>query len=146
MVVFFALALQRKDLTTVNTLMSESRNQRSREEMINLIWSEEDLLSNGQPLPSTDTPSHLTCDVDDNNNPVLTRFTFVDEPSCIGCKQCALIARCTFFMEDSQGKARVYHQAGDSQDVIEEAIDTCPVDCIYSVSYDTLVSLEERRG
>ena len=67
-------------------------------------------------------PSHMTIDVDPaDGSPVLARFTYVDEDTCIGCKNCALTARNTFFMEDSlAGRARVFHQGGDSDDLIEE--------------------------
>ena len=61
--------------------------------------------------PDTDIPSHMTLDVDDTGSPVLARMTYVDEDTCIGCRNCALVARSTFFMEDSlAGKARVYNQ------------------------------------
>ena len=47
--------------------------------------------------------------------------------------------------QKTKGAARVYHQGGDSQDVIEEAIDACPVNCISYVSYEDLVTLETER-
>ena len=34
-------------------------------------------------------------------------MTYVDETTCIGCKNCALVARSTFYMEDDLGRARV---------------------------------------
>jgi len=52
-------------------------------------------------------------------------MTYVDEETCIGCKNCALVARNTFVMNDDfAGKARVFSQGGDSEDLIDEAIDT----------------------
>ena len=97
--------------------------------------------------PSTEMPSHMTIDVDPaDGSPVLARFTYVDEDTCIGCKNCALTARNTFFMEESfAGKARVFNQGGDDDDLIAEAIETCPVDCIHYVSHEDLVTLEEER-
>ena len=59
---------------------------------------------------------------------------------------CACVAPATFFLEDTYGSARVFHQHGDAAEIIEEAIDTCPVDCIHAVSFDELERLEiERR-
>ncbi|EOD25956.1 hypothetical protein EMIHUDRAFT_58679, partial [Emiliania huxleyi CCMP1516] len=78
--------------------------------------------------------------------PVLARMTYVDEETCIGCKNCALVARNTFVMNDDfAGKARVFSQGGDSEDLIDEAIDTCPVNCIHYVSFEDLVTLESER-
>jgi ferredoxin len=70
---------------------------------------------------------------------------YVDEAVCIGCKHCAHVARNTFFIEDNFGRSRVFSQDGDSEDVIQEAIDTCPVDCIAWVNYNDLIELEAAR-
>jgi len=90
-------------------------------------------------------PSHTQIDLDEDGQPVLARFTYVDENTCIGCKNCALVARSTFLMEDDLGKARVFAQGGDSDDLIAEAIDSCPVNCIHFVSHEDLVTLETER-
>ena len=58
---------------------------------------------------------------------------------------CAGIAKATFAMEDSHGRARVFQQQGDADNVVAEAIDTCPVNCIHYVPWEELVSLEARR-
>ena len=73
------------------------------------------------------------------------QLTFVDEPSCIGCRNCAEVARATFRMEEDYGAARVFQQCGDEPDVIEEAMDCCPVDCIHLVSFNELQVLEAHR-
>lgn len=70
---------------------------------------------------------------------------YVDELTCIGCKHCAHVARNTFYIEPDYGRSRVVRQVGDSEDVIQEAIDTCPVDCIHWVDYTELKSLEAER-
>jgi len=72
-------------------------------------------------------------------------MTFVDEHQCIGCYNCAMIARNTFLMEDLHGRARVFQQKGDSDEVIEEAILSCPVDCIHAVTLPELKQLEVER-
>ena len=70
---------------------------------------------------------------------------YVDEVTCIGCKHCAHVARNTFYIEPDYGRARVMRQDGDSEEIIQEAIDTCPVDCISWFDYESLRNLEEER-
>lgn len=70
---------------------------------------------------------------------------YVDEITCIGCKHCAHVARNTFYIEPDYGRSRVVRQDGDSEEVIQEAIDTCPVDCIHWVDYTELKQLEQER-
>ncbi|MEH2056685.1 MAG: ferredoxin [Nostoc sp.] len=70
---------------------------------------------------------------------------YVDEITCIGCKHCAHVARNTFYIEPDYGRSRVVRQDGDGEEIIQEAIDTCPVDCIHWVNYTELKKLEEER-
>lgn len=70
---------------------------------------------------------------------------FVDEITCIGCKHCAHVARNTFYIEPDYGRSRVVRQDADPEPLIQEAIDTCPVDCIHWVDYTELKRLEEER-
>ena len=70
---------------------------------------------------------------------------YVDEITCIGCKHCAHVASNTFYIEPDYGRSRVYNQDGDAEEMIQEAIDTCPVDCIHWVEYTELKQLEETR-
>ncbi|NEQ45128.1 MAG: ferredoxin [Leptolyngbya sp. SIOISBB] len=70
---------------------------------------------------------------------------YVDELTCIGCRHCAHVARNTFYIEPDYGRARAIKQDGDTEDVIQEAIDTCPVDCIHWVDYTELKQLEKER-
>lgn len=70
---------------------------------------------------------------------------YVDEMTCIGCKHCAHVARNTFYIEDDYGRSRVVRQDGDPEDIIQEAIDTCPVNCIHWVKYNELKRLEAER-
>ncbi len=70
---------------------------------------------------------------------------YVDEITCIGCKHCAFVARNTFYIEPDYGRSRVMRQDGDSEEIIQEAIDTCPVDCIHWVDYTEIKRLEEER-
>lgn len=70
---------------------------------------------------------------------------YVDEITCIGCKHCAHVARNTFYIEPDYGRSRVIRQDGDAEELIQEAIETCPVDCIHWVNYAELKRLEEER-
>jgi ferredoxin len=70
---------------------------------------------------------------------------YVDEVTCIGCGLCAYIARNTFYLEPDYGRSRVVNQDGDSEDLVQEAMDCCPVDCIHRVDYTQIPLLEEER-
>lgn len=95
---------------------------------------------------NTAEDSRLHIELDDDGEPLQARFTYVDEHTCIGCTYCSRIARNTFFMEDDHGRARVFNQGGDSVELVEEAIDSCPVNCIHFVSHEDLVILETERS
>ena len=66
---------------------------------------------------------------------------WVDEAVCIGCRYCAHVAGNTFVVEPYWGRSRALRQDGDSTERIQEAIDTCPVDCIHWVPYEQLPAL-----
>jgi ferredoxin len=70
---------------------------------------------------------------------------YVDELTCIGCTHCAHVARNTFYIEPDYGRARVVRQDGDDESLVQEAIDTCPVDCIHWVDFTRLHQLEAER-
>ncbi len=70
---------------------------------------------------------------------------YVDETVCIGCGHCAYVARSTFCLEPDFGRARVVAQDGDAVEIVDEAIATCPVDCIAWVNYAELLALESAR-
>lgn len=58
------------------------------------------------------------------------RAVFVDEVKCVGCLKCALLANKTFAIEPVYGRARVVGQWADPEHQIQQAIQSCPVDCI----------------
>ncbi len=72
------------------------------------------------------------------------KAVWVDEAVCIGCRYCAHVAANTFVVEPDWGRSRVIRQDGDSTERIQEAIDTCPVDCIHWVAYERLPALQEQ--
>ena len=72
------------------------------------------------------------------------KAVWVDEAVCIGCRYCAHVAANTFVVEQEWGRSRAIRQDGDSTERIQEAIDTCPVDCIHWVEYEQLPGLAEQ--
>lgn len=77
-----------------------------------------------------------------NEDPAENRAVFVDEFSCIGCKQCVWLASATFRMENEHGRSRVFAQWLDKEDKIQGSIDSCPVSCIHWVEKQDLPALE----
>ena len=69
------------------------------------------------------------------------KAVWVDEAVCIGCRYCTHVAANTFLVEEDWGRSRAIRQDGDSTETIQEAIDTCPVDCIHWVAYGALPEL-----
>tara|TARA_B100000700_G_C14575354_1_gene637569 strand:- start:179 stop:538 length:360 start_codon:yes stop_codon:yes gene_type:complete len=72
------------------------------------------------------------------------KAVWVDESKCIGCTYCNCVATNTFAMEPDMGRARVMRQDGDNTETIQEAIDTCPVDCIEWVNFEDLDELRSK--
>lgn len=72
------------------------------------------------------------------------KAVWVDEAVCIGCRYCAHVATNTFVVESEWGRSRAIRQDGDTTQRIQEAIDTCPVDCIHWVDYSQLPALAEQ--
>ena len=70
------------------------------------------------------------------------KAVWVDESACIGCQYCVHVATNTFFVDENYGRARVIRQNGDDLEVVQEAIDTCPVDCMHWVDFEDLDRLE----
>jgi len=69
-------------------------------------------------------------------------FIFIDEESCVGCRQCVNVCPSSFLMLDNN-RARTFQQ-GDTVDV-EAALESCPVNCMHRVSFDELKELETVR-
>ena len=69
------------------------------------------------------------------------KAVWVDESICIGCRYCAHVATNTFVIEPHLGRSRAIRQDGDSTELIQEAIGTCPVNCIHWVQFEQLDDL-----
>lgn len=72
------------------------------------------------------------------------KAVWVDEAVCIGCRYCAHVCPNTFLIEPSYGRSRAVRQDGETTSRLQEAIDTCPVNCIHWVPYESLATLRKR--
>jgi ferredoxin len=61
----------------------------------------------------------------------MAKVVYIDTDECIGCESCVGICPEVFSFDDSAGKARVSNPDGAPEEKIQEAIDTCPVQCIH---------------
>ncbi|SDB32833.1 ferredoxin [Desulfonatronum thiosulfatophilum] len=61
----------------------------------------------------------------------MARQVYVDLDECIGCESCVEICPEVFKMDEQSGKAEVIMPEGGPEDQIEEAMETCPVQCIH---------------
>ena len=59
------------------------------------------------------------------------RRVFVDEEECIGCGSCEEICPEVFVLNEDTEKAEVINPEGGPEDLIEEAMEACPVECIH---------------
>ena len=64
------------------------------------------------------------------------KAVWVDNEVCIGCQYCVHVASNTFIVEEEYGRSKAIRQDGDSPEIIQEAIDTCPVDCIHWINFE----------
>ena len=70
------------------------------------------------------------------------KAVWVDEANCIGCQYCVHVANNTFIVDEDLGRARVIRQNGDTLETVQEAMDTCPVDCMHWVEFEDLEKLD----
>lgn len=55
----------------------------------------------------------------------------IDEEECEACETCVELCPDVFEMDEAAEVAKVKNQEGASADEIEEAIDSCPAECIH---------------
>ena len=58
------------------------------------------------------------------------RNVIIEKDECIGCETCVELCPNTFFFDRDSEKAGVKDVIQDDEACIEEAIASCPVDCI----------------
>jgi ferredoxin len=61
----------------------------------------------------------------------MSRTLYIDEEECIGCGSCEEICPEVFKLDEETEKAEVIKPEGAPEDLIEEAMEICPVECIY---------------
>lgn len=64
-------------------------------------------------------------------DPAMARRVVIDTDECIGCESCVELCSEVFAFNEAEEKAEVILPEGGPEDCIEEAIETCPVECIY---------------
>ncbi len=60
----------------------------------------------------------------------MAREITIDREECLGCESCVEICPEIFGFDETEQKAYVKHFEGCSDDLIQEAIDSCPAGCI----------------
>ena len=55
----------------------------------------------------------------------------IDADECIGCESCVELCSEVFTFNEAEEKAEVIMAEGGPEDCIEEAMETCPVECIF---------------
>jgi ferredoxin len=61
----------------------------------------------------------------------MSKVVYIDEEECIGCGSCVEICPEVFQMKEDEEKTEVIKPEGGPEDLIQEAMDTCPVSCIH---------------
>jgi ferredoxin len=62
----------------------------------------------------------------------MTRRVVIDEDECTGCESCSELCPEAFSFDEASGKAKVINH-DSAIACIQEAIETCPVECIQWV-------------
>lgn len=58
------------------------------------------------------------------------KVPYVDRDACIGCGTCVALCPAVFQLKDD-GKSDVVDANGASEAEVQQAIDSCPVQCIH---------------
>jgi ferredoxin len=125
-------------LNEAYTVLSDPDQRREYNASLDEALADEEDNFTGQPLSKWCANTRMG----KNADPAETRAVFVDELTCIGCKQCVWCAPATFRIEDEYGRSRVFAQWVDTEDNIQAAMDACPVSCIHWVEKEDLGALE----
>ncbi len=61
----------------------------------------------------------------------MSREVYIEEDVCIACGMCQDICPEVFKLDDEEMVAKVIKTEGGPEDLVQEAIDACPVECIH---------------
>ena len=61
----------------------------------------------------------------------MSRRVYIEVEECVGCGSCQEICPEVFKLNEDIEKAEVLQPEGGPEDLIEEAIETCPSECIH---------------
>jgi ferredoxin len=61
----------------------------------------------------------------------MTKRVFIDTDECIGCESCVELCPDVFEFDSDSEKAIVITPESGPEECIDEAIETCPVECIH---------------
>ncbi len=62
---------------------------------------------------------------------IMTSIPVIETEDCVGCGSCVEICPEVFILNESLEKAQVINPSGCPEEKINEAIETCPVNCIH---------------
>ncbi len=60
----------------------------------------------------------------------MKRRLLIKREACMGCGSCAIICPAVFWLENESGKARCAPASEGYEDLIEDAVESCPQECI----------------
>ena len=60
----------------------------------------------------------------------MSEKVIIDTEECVGCQSCVELCPDVFGFDEGLDKAMVILDKGGSEKCIQEAIDSCPVECI----------------
>ena len=61
----------------------------------------------------------------------MARTVYIVEQDCQGCGLCEDICPEVFRLNEQTKVAEVFKPAGGPEDLIQQAVDSCPAECIY---------------
>lgn len=61
----------------------------------------------------------------------MSRRVIIDTEECLGCESCAELCPEVFEFNENEEKAQVIAPEDGPEDCIEEAIASCPTECIH---------------
>jgi ferredoxin len=61
----------------------------------------------------------------------VSRVVYIAEEECIGCGMCQDICPEVFKLDEETNVAKVIEPKEGPEDLVQEAIDACPVECIH---------------